>query len=131
VTPAQVAVPTLTLSTITYQGLRTVTTPAGPASVMAFTISGASWTSLRLCLGTPPVVMTSGAGSASGDITMLAVTFAATAGGTAVSYTVSSPPTAPVLPAGSGVLTSMSAAVTSLSVPGATLADAAMSRGSC
>jgi hypothetical protein len=128
---AQVTVPSLTISGFTYQGLQTVSTSTGTATVMVFTITGATWTSLGLCIGSPAVVMTSGAGAASGDITMRAVTFSATAGGTAVSYTVSSPPTAPLLPTGSGTLTSVSVSALSLTIPGATLANAAMSHGTC
>jgi hypothetical protein len=120
----------MTVTGFSYQGVQTIGIPAGSISVMVFAIAGASWTSL--CLGTPPVVMRSGPGSASGVITLRAVTFSATVGATPVSFTVSSPPgSAQPLPGGSGTLTGVSADVIGLTVPGAALADATMGRGSC
>lgn len=114
-----------------YQGLQTIKTPVGSITVMVFTISGASWTSLSLCLGTPPLVMTSASGTASGGVTLRAITFAAAVDGSPVSYTVSSPPGAQPLPTGSGALTNVSASVIGLLVASAVLANATMGRGQC
>ncbi len=114
-----------------YQGLQTVATAAGPISVMVFTMSDASWTSLRLCLGAQPLVMSSVSGNASGGVTLSAITLAATVGGSPVSYSVSSPPAAQPLPSGSGTLTGVSTSVIGLAVHGAGIAEATIGQGHC
>jgi hypothetical protein len=121
----------MSVSGFSYQGLQTINTQAGSVTVMVFTISDASWTSLSLCVGTPPLAMTSVSGTASGGMTLHAATFAATVDGSPVSYTVSSPPGAQPLPTGSGTLTSISASVTDLLVHSASLAGATMGGGQC
>jgi len=68
----------MSVSGFSYQGLQAITTSAGPVTVMVFTMSDASWTSLSLCLGTPPLAMTYASGTASGGMTLHAATFAAT-----------------------------------------------------
>lgn len=121
----------MTVTGFSYQGLQTIKTPAGSVTVMVFRISGASWTSLSLCLGTPPLAMTYASGTASGGMTLHAVTFAATVDGSPVSYTVSAPPGAQPLPTGSGTLTSISASVIGLLAGNAVLANATMGGGQC
>jgi hypothetical protein len=121
----------MSVSGFSYQGLQTITTPAGSVTVMVFTIADASWTSLSLCLGTPALAMTSASGTAPGGMTLHAATFAATIDGSPVSYTVSSPPGAQPLPTGSGTLTSISASVIGLLAGSASLTNATMGGGQC
>ena len=121
----------MSVSGFSYQGLQTINTPAGSVTVMVFTMSNASWTSLGLCLGTPPLAMTAASGTAPGGMTLHAATFAATVDGSPVSYTVASPPGAQPLPTGSGTLTNISASVIDLLADSASLTSATMGSGQC
>jgi hypothetical protein len=129
--PAHVTIASMSVTGFSYQGLQTITTSAGSVTVMVFTVTDASWTSLSLCLGTPPLAMTYASGTASGGMTLHAATFAATVDGSPVSYTVSSPPGGQPLPTGSGTLTSISASVIGLLAGSASLTSATMGGGQC
>jgi len=129
--PAHVTIASMSVSGFSYQGLQTITTSAGSVTVMAFTISDASWTSLSLCLGTPPLAMTYASGTASGGMTLHATTFAATVDGSPVSYTVASPPSGQPLPTGSGTLIGISASMIGLLAGSASLTNATIGGGQC
>lgn len=132
-TPIRVTSPSIAVSGFAYEGLRTLDTPTGSVTVMVFTMSGASWASLSTEVGCSgaPLRMTGGSGSAPDGLTLRATSFSATVGGTAVTYTPSSPPADQPLPGGSGTLTSVSIDAADLTAPGLEVADTTVAPGQC
>jgi hypothetical protein len=113
--------------------LETLATPTGSVTVMVFTMSSASWTSLttELACSGAQLVMTGRSGSAPDGLALRVTSFSATVDGTAVTYTASSPPAAQPLPGGSGTLTAVSIDAADLTAPGLELTELTVAAGHC